>query len=138
MKTNNTCTTFKVGRKDAEDQLKRELRGDISVNPEKRVDEIQDKKSQRKRKKKSYGTDFEEDDSTSETEENDGMYILTLVSGGNRARTGHWASEKNGRSYPVSPHLILFQSIHTLAVNNQSSINPQNASVCYAGKKRMP
>ncbi|KAK2547530.1 hypothetical protein P5673_032446, partial [Acropora cervicornis] len=41
------------------------------VNPEKRVDEIQDKKSQRKRKKKSYGTDFEEDDSTSETEVND-------------------------------------------------------------------
>ena len=36
MKTNNTCTTFKVGRKDAEDQLKRELCGDISVNPEKR------------------------------------------------------------------------------------------------------
>ncbi|KAK2562530.1 hypothetical protein P5673_014206 [Acropora cervicornis] len=35
------------------------------------VDEIQDKKSQRKRKKKSYGTDFEEDDSTSETEVND-------------------------------------------------------------------
>ena len=102
MKTNNTCTTFKVSRKHAEDRLKKELRGDISVNPEKRVDEIQDKKSQRKRKKKSYGTDFEEDDSTSETEVNDGMYILTLVSGGNRARTGHWASEKNGRSYPVS------------------------------------
>ncbi|KAK2558899.1 hypothetical protein P5673_018516 [Acropora cervicornis] len=36
-----------------------------------RVDEIQDKKSQRKRKKKSYGIDFEEDDSTSETEVND-------------------------------------------------------------------
>ena len=51
MKTNNTCTTFKVGRKDAEDQLKRELCGDICVNPEKRVDEIQDTKSQRKRKK---------------------------------------------------------------------------------------
>ena len=79
MKTNNTCTTFKVGRKDAEDQLKRELCGDISVNPEKPVDEIQDKKSQRKRKKKSYGTDFEEDDSTSETEVNDGMYIFGLL-----------------------------------------------------------
>ncbi|XP_074629313.1 uncharacterized protein LOC141886909 [Acropora palmata] len=83
-----TVQSLHVGRKDAEDQLKRELRGDISVNPEKRVDEIQDKKSQRKRKKKSYGTDFEEDDSTSETEVNDGMYILTLVSGGNRAGTG--------------------------------------------------
>ena len=102
MKTNNTCTTFIVSRKDAEDRLNKELRGDISVNPEKRVDEIQDKKSQRKRKKKSYGTDFEEDDSTSEAEVNDGMYIFTLVIGGNRARTGHWASEKNGRSFPVS------------------------------------
>ena len=55
-----------------------------------------------KERGRSYGTDFEEDDSTSETEVNDGMCILTLASEGNRARTGHWASEKNARSYPVS------------------------------------
>ena len=41
------------------------------------MDETQNKKSQRKRKKKSYGTDFEEEDD-SETEVNDGMCILTL------------------------------------------------------------
>lgn len=69
--------SFTVDRKNAEDQLERELSGNISAIPEKSVDETQNKKSQRKRKKKSYGTDFEEEDD-SETEVNDGMYILTL------------------------------------------------------------
>lgn len=73
----NVAPSFTVDRKNAEDQLERELSGNISVIPEKPVDETQNKKSQRKRKKKSYGTDFEEEDD-SETEVNDGMYILTL------------------------------------------------------------
>lgn len=44
--------SFTVDRKNAEDQLERELSGNISVIPEKPVDETQNKKSQRKRKRR--------------------------------------------------------------------------------------
>lgn len=60
-------------KKDADKQLERELTGSTKTIAETLSDEVLSTKSQRKRKKKSYGVEFEED-SISGTEENSGTY----------------------------------------------------------------
>ena len=58
---------------DADKQLKRELTGSIKTISENLSDEYLSTKSQRKRKKKRYRMEFEED-SISGTEDNNGTY----------------------------------------------------------------
>lgn len=61
-------------RKDADDELNKTLDGISVSNMSGETSEVaQSTKPQRKRKKKSYGTEFEEDDSG--TEESDGMFF---------------------------------------------------------------
>lgn len=61
-------------RKDADDELNKTLDGISVSNMSGETSEVaQSRKPQRKRKKKSYGTEFEEDDSG--TEESDGMFF---------------------------------------------------------------
>lgn len=61
-------------RKDADDELNKTLDGISGSNMSGETSEVaQSTKPQRKRKKKSYGTEFEEDDSG--TEESDGMFF---------------------------------------------------------------
>lgn len=61
-------------RKDADDELNKTLDGVSVSNVSGETSEVaQSTKPQRNRKKKSYGTEFEEDDSG--TEESDGMFF---------------------------------------------------------------
>lgn len=72
------------GKKDAENQLKNEVTPSNICNVEEVSETVHEdqelsKKPQRKRKRKSYGKDFEEDDDKEESdnsEQNHGMYCF--------------------------------------------------------------